>query len=78
MNDGGIGRENRRLDRWPALVAEAAIERNLNDVSEVQLHFVVTNVSENRLKGSFNLASSSPMTLMILLTDASFNEPRGR
>ena len=53
------------------------MERNLNNVSEIQLDLIVTKVSKNRLKGSFNLASKFSITLTILFTDASFIKPRG-
>jgi hypothetical protein len=44
MDNGGIGRENRCLHRWTFSIKEAPVEKNANEVFDVEINCI-------RLKG---------------------------
>ena len=50
VNDGVVGRHNCRLHRWPIQIGKNSMERNLNDVSEIQLYLIVTEGIEESIE----------------------------
>ena len=50
MDNRGVGRQNRRFHRRAIQVGEDSIERNLNDVSEIQLDLIVTRGIEESIE----------------------------
>src|SRR5262245_39716789 len=50
MNDGGISRQNRRLHGQAVAVGKDSMERNLNDVSEIQLDLIVAQRVEKSIE----------------------------
>ena len=77
VRHGRIGRENRRLYGRAIAVEAPAIKRNAADVFQIEINCIGCNRVQNRLKGFLNVNSSSPITLMSLLTATLFNKPRG-
>ena len=50
MGDGGVRRQNRRFHWRSIAVGEHSIQRDLNDVSEIQLNFVVSQGVEEAIE----------------------------
>jgi hypothetical protein len=50
MANGGVRRQNRRFHRWTIGVREDSIERNLNNVSVIQLNLIVTTGIEESIE----------------------------
>jgi hypothetical protein len=50
MGDGGVRRQNRRFHWRSIAVGEHSIQIDLNDVSEIQLNFIVSQGVERFLR----------------------------
>ena len=50
MDNGGVGRQNCRFHRWTVAIRKNSMERNLNNVSEIQLDLIVTQGIEESIE----------------------------
>jgi hypothetical protein len=63
MDNGGIGRENRCLHRWAFSIKEAPVEKNANDVFEVEINGIrlkrIGEAIERLLQPGFEFSDDS-------------------